>query len=1054
MLSRDFVRCIAIVPLMLLCLVFSPSAAAQVDTTQVLGRVVGPAGVVVAKASVELTDLNQGTRQVTLTNTTGYYSFLNLKPGKYSMSVVAPGFRTAVVRFVTLYTQQNLQQNFFLTPGSPLEAVNAELTGTPIGTTGTVGTVVDTELARELPLNGRSFQTLFQLTPGVALTPTDFANRGQFSVNGQRSNSNAVLVDGVSANFDISPGAPLGQSAGGSLPVVTAFGGTNSLASIDNVHEFVILTSSYAPEFGRFFGGQISVVTRSGNNKLHGSIYEYLRNDALDANDWFANRNQLPRAALRQSDYGAVLGGPVVRNVAFWFLSYEGLHLQQPTSAVIRVPSSRARMLASPRMRPFLDGYPLPTGPDQDDGLASAVYSFSNPSGLISVSGRIDVQLNQSVRTFLRYFESRSDHEERGAASNSLSSVTQTRFASRGFTTGFVVGSKIIFDTRFSYSHSSTLARDKLDQFGGAVAPLPLVFPSPFSASNALFQFVADTTERIPVLSQGQKAENSLTLVNLIENILFRMGNHNIKVGFDGRRISPTAIPPFYTQQTFFPNVQMAEIGHQGFSTIVSSVSVASVFVNYSAYFQDSFSIAKSLKLIGGVRWDVSPAPSAKASNGSRPVVLRDLGDPNGPTLAAKHSLYDVPKINIAPRMGLSYAFGETSGPILQMGYGLFYDLGNGPAGNAVSSAFFPFSADKVLFNPIFPLQGSDASPPILTSPSPPFSPIQAFPQELRLPYSTQWNVGIQQPIGSAQTLTATYVGCKGRRLLRTESYIGGTTVLPPDFLQVLLTNNSGISKYDSLQIRYQSLGRAGLHIIASYVLSHSKDNVSSDAIFQGIPGRFLDPKTDYANSDFDMRHTANLGVHYESAVHSSRMFNRLISGWSLDPILWWRSAPPVDVKISRDIGFGVYAFRPDIVPQAPIYARMANAAGGRTLNRAAFIVPPSLRQGTFPRNLARGFPLAQLDCALAKQIVTLQRLKIKLRIEAFNVLNHPNFSPPSGFLGAVLSDGSLIRNAEFGLSARNVADGLQSGASGAGFSPLYQVGGPRSLQVALRLEL
>src|SRR5437764_2083102 len=140
----------------------------------------------------------------------------------------------------------------------------------PVATTGTVGTVVDGPLVRELPLNGRSFQTLFQLTPGVVLTRTDFANRGQFSVNGQRANSNAVFVDGVSANFDIAPGLPVGQSAGGSLPAVTAFGGTNDLVSVDDVQEFVILTSGYAAEFGRFAGGQISIVTRSGTRKLHG----------------------------------------------------------------------------------------------------------------------------------------------------------------------------------------------------------------------------------------------------------------------------------------------------------------------------------------------------------------------------------------------------------------------------------------------------------------------------------------------------------------------------------------------------------------------------------------------------------------------------------------------------------------------------------------------------------------------------------------------------------------------------------------------------------------
>src|SRR4029077_14594089 len=172
-----------------------------------------------------------------------------------------------------------------------------------------VSTVIDRTFVEDLPLNGRSFQTLIMLTPGVVVTATAFDDQGQFSVNGQRADANYFTVDGVSANFGVTGYPVLVQSAGGALPALGVSGGTNSLVSVDAVQEFRIQTSSFAPEFGRTPGGQISIVTRSGTNAFHGTLFEYLRNDALDANDWFANSRGLKKPALRQNDFGGVLSG-------------------------------------------------------------------------------------------------------------------------------------------------------------------------------------------------------------------------------------------------------------------------------------------------------------------------------------------------------------------------------------------------------------------------------------------------------------------------------------------------------------------------------------------------------------------------------------------------------------------------------------------------------------------------------------------------------------------------------------------------------------------------
>ena len=210
-----------------------------------------------------------------------------------------------------------------------------------------MSTVIGNQFVENLPLNGRSFSSLIDLTPGVVLTPTNYYDQGQFSVNGQRPDSNYFLVDGVSANLGTAgSGALLGQGGAGQPPATSAFGGTSNLVSLDALEEFRIQTSTFAPEYGRTPGAQISVVTKSGTNTFHGTAFEYFRNDKLDANDWFANRNSLARPELRQNDFGGVLGGPIQKDKLFFFGSYEGLRVRQPQVAQTYVPSLASRQNA------------------------------------------------------------------------------------------------------------------------------------------------------------------------------------------------------------------------------------------------------------------------------------------------------------------------------------------------------------------------------------------------------------------------------------------------------------------------------------------------------------------------------------------------------------------------------------------------------------------------------------------------------------------------------------------------------------------------------------
>src|SRR5206468_6497040 len=273
-----------------------------------------------------------------------------------------------------------------------------------------VSTSLSRQMIENLPLDGRSLQPIVTLTPGVTITRPTFAEQGQFSVNGQRANANYFLVDGVSANIGVAAGADgLGQSGGGSLPGMTAFGSTQSLLSMDTVQELKIQTSSYAAEFGRTPGAQVVITTRSGTDVFRGTLFEYFRGGAIGANDWFANRDGLNIHAIRQHDFGGVVGGPIIKGQTFFFGSYEGLRLRLPQFATVEVPSMLARQSATPQLKPFLNAFPVPNGPETSNGLATFSAGYTDAARLNAASIRVDQRIGDKATLFGRFHAAPSE---------------------------------------------------------------------------------------------------------------------------------------------------------------------------------------------------------------------------------------------------------------------------------------------------------------------------------------------------------------------------------------------------------------------------------------------------------------------------------------------------------------------------------------------------------------------------------------------------------------------------------------------------------------------
>ena len=419
-----------------LCLLASLPVAAQSPTGTISGVVLDPSGAIIIGADILVANDATGVQYSAKTNGTGLYAVLNVPPGTYRLQVSKVGFKTLVKPDIVLNVQDALAINFTLPVGAASEIVTVEAGSSLINAqNASVSTVVDQNYVRNMPLNGRSFQDLILLTPGVVTnspqTETNLGTGGEFSVNGQRADSNYYSIDGVSGNVGAAAGANLYSypGASGSIPASTALGTTQALVSVDALDEFRVESSSYSAEFGRNAGGQFSFVTRSGTNDWHGTAFDYIRNGDLDANDWFNNYLRVPQAPLRQNDFGGTLGGPVEiphvydgKDQTFFFFSYEGLRLTQPQEASVSyVPTAALRAGSPADIQPALNAFPVPQCPtppggcttDLGNGFGEFVGAWSNPSALDAYSIRLDHAFNDKAKLFFRFGETPSNTASR-----------------------------------------------------------------------------------------------------------------------------------------------------------------------------------------------------------------------------------------------------------------------------------------------------------------------------------------------------------------------------------------------------------------------------------------------------------------------------------------------------------------------------------------------------------------------------------------------------------------------------------------------------------------
>ena len=1032
-LTRIFCRTVGAILLAVIC--FVSMTRGQSETATLSGVITDEGGGAVPNCEVLLQSVERGNLITAKTDEAGLYVFPSVDPGQYSLTVRKAGFKQVDLLSLIVNVQDHIEQNFRIQVGSVSESVTVTAEGNNLNTTdATVSAVIDRNLVDNLPLNGRSLQQLVTLAPGVVLAANG-GERGQFNVNGQRATANYFVVDGVSA---LSPVTQLAGGVVGTGGGLNAAGGTNGMVSVDALQEFRVLTSSFAPEFGRTPGGQVILRTRSGTNDFHGALFEYFRNNVLDATDWFVNAQGEPAPALRSNDFGGVLGGPIVPKKTFFFFSYEAQRLLQPGSLVTTVPSVASRQEAPPATSPILNAFPVPNGPVLTDGQAQFAAAFSNPVNTNSTSIRIDQIFNSKLSIFGRYWYAPSNTTARQDPGNVL---LATPFTEQGLTVGltYMIRPSTANEARFNAGETSYSENYTMDKFGGAT---PLAnsfwyFPG-FSPQNAqAFMLVGSSEIRTGLLAGfGQRQ------INAVDNLTQVLGSHELKFGVDYRNLNPHSAAFQGFLYYFLGGVPSVVSNAPNFFYNSYQGRIQGDIANFSLYGQDTWRVSSRFTFTYGLRWDVNPAPRNRdANNGNYVPLLGNYATGDVYLGAPGSSLFNTQFLNFAPRLGVAYQLRQAKGQetVIRAGAGLFFDVGETATGlNPWNN--FPLSNYAFLSTPTLPIDPASAVLPPIDLANPAVgSNFQISPRNLQSPRTWQWNVALQQALGSDQTLTVTYVGALGQKLIYEQNYPS----VGPNEYRVYYFDNSGSSSYNALQLQFERRLSHGLSAFAGYAWSHSIDTSSSD-----VPGAYVAPivyepaSSNRGPSDFDIRHALHAGLSYNvPGVGDPRFARAVTQGWGLDLILTAQSALPITVTKTEAVGFGSFAFRPDLVPDVPLWLNNSSVAGGREINSAAFVMNQN-GQGDLGRNALRGFALVQADLSARRSFSLTERLKLLFRADFFNVLNHPNFANPVSDLSSAL----------FGQST-SMQNGQLGGGAGFGLNPLFQIGGPRSIQLSLKLQ-
>lgn len=987
---------------------FVPTAAAQTAAT-ISGIVLDQSAAVLPGVTVTARSHETGLVRSTVTGPEGRFVIAQLPPGVYEIRAELEGFKPHVRPQVQLAVAQSLVLNITLQVGdlTVVDVVQAEI---PAVNTSTpeLSYLVTAEQIEHIPLNGRNYTDLALLQPAVNAFPhrdggSVVAHGLGMSINGQDPRSNTYLLDGTLMN-DFTNG-PAGSAAG------TALG-------LDTIREFRVQSNAYSAEFGRNSGGQINVVTKSGTNNFSGSLFEFHRNDAMDARNFFDIGD---KPDFHRNQFGGTLGGPISTDRAFFFLGYEALieRLGKTISTVVPDDNARMGILPTgpveihPAVLPYLREFPRANGPSLGQGLAEYTFPFNQKLDQHFIQGRVDYNASATNRAFARY----TLDDTNQFLPTDYPQFPREFFSRNQFFTGEyqqVLSNRTLNTTRLGFSRT----RIGQNVQSNTAEPLPVFVPG---------RDFAGSIDIGGMKRFGPQSSANLRLVqnvfSLSNDLVHTRGRHTIKTGglverYQDNMVNPTfslGIYRFANLATFLRATPVNFIG----LTPDAQFDRYWRFTLFGFYVQDDFQVTPRLTLNGGLRYEFHTMPSDIYGRDS---ALPDLSA-SEPTTGQlyKNSSYK----NVSPRVGFAWDVLGDGRTAVRGGYGLYFNT-NSHQNLIVTVTNPPATPRPVIINPTFP------DPPFDRAGAISIRPIQ---WDLQVPRVHVFNVNVQREIWAGTSITLGYAGSRGRHLLRSAdvntaqptTLPDGTIFIPagtprpnPAFSTIELKSSDGQSWYNAFIFDVRKRFDAGFSVQSSYTLSKSEDTTQASTFFSdatnGTTTAFPEYIPDYNKgpSDFDTRHA--WVVNFTVDLPGTDALGGLFRGWQASGIWNMRSGQPltVFVQANRSRSLWTPSLGPGIGSDRPSYAPgygPHNAVLGRVdqwFDPKAFVLQPAGTFGNTGRGDFVGPNLRTLDVALSKR-ASFTRFggngQLEFRIEAFNVLNRANFGPPSLIAFAGTSD-------------------------------------------------
>ncbi len=1026
-----------------------PAGLGQVAGGSISGAVTDSSGADVPKARVAIKNSETEVVRSIEANEDGIYSAPNLVPGTYEITTSSTGFETVVRSGVVVTVGAVEVIDFKLTPGSVQTKI--EVSGTPPAiqlASSSLDATENSKTVRELPLNGRDWTLLAQLQPGVTgvnQSPLGLsnqrANRGlgtQLSIGGARPQGNNYRLDGISINdySNAGPGSILGVVLG-----------------VEAVQEFSVITSSAPASYGRTSGGVINSITRSGTNALHGSAYEFLRNSALDARNFFDTTHSPP--PFRRNQFGADAGGPIVKDKLFIFGDYEGVRQGLTTTTVDIVPSAAARtgrltagtVAVDPRVQPYLALYPLPNSSVTGD---TGSFTLATPQNTNEdfFTTRVDYTIGKKDNLFGTYMFDNGKTEGPDAFNNNIIGTLSRRQAAVLEET-HVFNAQVVNTARLGFSRVVSEAPKSLKAINPVAADTSLGF-LPGVPMGVI------TNAQLSLFPGGFGAVGEYDFhynsYQFYDDAFATLGTHSLKFGFAFENIRDNELAKASPQGQFvfgslsaflqdLPASFNAPIG----GVITPRAIRQSIFAGYA---MDDWRARPNLTINLGLRYEAATVPSeaqGKLTNlPSLTATAPHLGDPffSNPT-----------KLDFEPRVGFAwdpFSKGKTS---VRGGFGIFDNL---PLPylfeltTLLSAPFFESGNITTLPQGSFP----KGAFPLLTTPTLRYAYIQPNPPRS---YNMQWNFNIQQDIAPNTVLQVGYAGSRGVHLpyftndfdmvLPTstpQAYVWptGGTRLNPNVGQISGTMWNSDSIFHALEVQVTRRFSKGLQAGLSYewgkIIDSGSASAFSDNYANSAPRLFFDERNGRGLADFDIRQNFTFNYIWEipNLKAGPRPLRWAVNGWQWGGVLHLATGEPFTPRITGDpLGMKGDQFdRPDVAVGPGCSGSLVNSGNPlHYIKTQCFAFPtPSNRFGDAGRNILTGPGMLNLDTSLFRNIGNSEKFHTQFRAEFFNVLNHTNFASPVvptnntslfGANGAPISSAGVItstittsRQIQFGL--------------------------------------